>query len=46
MKIVGVKNNNKGEIDMDDLVAKCEKHADKLAAVMVRIGLYPPACLS
>ena len=36
MKIVPVKNEAKGAIDMVDLKAQCEKHADKLAAIMVR----------
>ena len=31
-----VKNEAKGAIDMVDLKAQCEKHADKLAAIMVR----------
>ena len=35
MKVVVVKNKDNGEIDMDDLLKKADKHADHLAALMV-----------
>lgn len=35
MKVVVVKTDDHGNIDVEDLRAKAEKHADKLAAVMV-----------
>lgn len=35
MKVVVVKTTEQGEIDMVDLSAKCEKHADKLSAIMI-----------
>ena len=35
MKVVVVKCDNDGNIDLDDLKAKCEKHSDNLAAIMV-----------
>merc|ERR1711871_922882 len=35
MKVVVVKNKDNGEIDMDDLLKKADKHADRLAALMV-----------
>eukprot|EP00510_Aplanochytrium_minuta_P003849 CAMPEP_0184013538 /NCGR_PEP_ID=MMETSP0954-20121128/5079_1 /TAXON_ID=627963 /ORGANISM="Aplanochytrium sp, Strain PBS07" /LENGTH=975 /DNA_ID=CAMNT_0026293759 /DNA_START=148 /DNA_END=3072 /DNA_ORIENTATION=- len=35
MKVVGVKNNAAGEVDIDDLRAKAEKHKDNLSAVMI-----------
>jgi len=35
MKVVVVKTNAQGEIDLDDLQAKLEKHSDKLAAIMI-----------
>jgi glycine dehydrogenase len=37
MKIVPVKNEAKGAIDMVDLKAQCEKHKDQLAAIMVGV---------
>lgn len=35
MKVVVVKANEKGNIDVDDLKAKAEKHSENLAALMV-----------
>ena len=35
MKVVAVKTDDNGNIDVDDLRAKAEKHADNLAALMV-----------
>ncbi|GAA1729810.1 aminomethyl-transferring glycine dehydrogenase [Aeromicrobium alkaliterrae] len=35
MKVVVVSSTDDGEVDLDDLRAKCEKHADELAAIMV-----------
>eukprot|EP00041_Stephanoeca_diplocostata_P016008 m.311491 g.311491 ORF g.311491 m.311491 type:complete len:1006 (-) comp20223_c0_seq1:227-3244(-) len=35
MKVVEVNVKENGVIDNDDLVAKCEKHSDKLAAIMI-----------
>ena len=35
MKVVAVKCDSEGNIDIDDLRAKAEKHADQLAALMV-----------
>ena len=35
MKVVVVKSGHGGEVDLDDLRAQCEKHADDLAAIMV-----------
>jgi len=35
MKVVVVKSGEGGEVDLDDLRAQCEKHADDLAAIMV-----------
>lgn len=35
MKVVVVKSTERGEVDLDDLRAQCEKHADDLAAIMV-----------
>jgi hypothetical protein len=35
MKIVAVEVTSKGNIKYDDLVAKCAKHKDHLAAIMV-----------
>jgi len=35
MKVVVVKNKSNGEINMDDLRKKADKHADRLAALMV-----------
>ncbi len=35
MKVVVVKVDDSGSIDMDDLVAKADQHADRLAAIMV-----------
>jgi glycine dehydrogenase len=35
MKVVVVKSGDGGEVDLDDLRAQCEAHADDLAAIMV-----------
>ena len=35
MKVVVVGSARNGNIDLDDLRAKCEKHSDKLAAIMI-----------
>ena len=35
MKVVAVKCDQRGDIDTDDLRAKCEQHADTLAALMI-----------
>ncbi|MBB3045042.1 aminomethyl-transferring glycine dehydrogenase [Nocardioides soli] len=35
MKVVVVKSGDGGEVDLADLRAQCEKHADDLAAIMV-----------
>ncbi|HEU5036176.1 MAG TPA: aminomethyl-transferring glycine dehydrogenase [Nocardioides sp.] len=35
MRVVVVKSGAGGEVDLDDLRAQCEKHADDLAAIMV-----------
>ncbi len=35
MRVVVVKATETGEVDLDDLKAKCEEHADHLAAIMV-----------
>ncbi len=35
MKVVGVKCDERGDIDVTDLRAKAEKHADQLAALMI-----------
>jgi glycine dehydrogenase len=35
MKVVVVKSGDGGEVDLDDLRAQCDKHADDLAAIMV-----------
>ncbi|WP_148613274.1 aminomethyl-transferring glycine dehydrogenase [Nocardioides rubriscoriae] len=35
MKVVVVKGTDDGTVDLDDLRAKCAKHADDLAAIMV-----------
>ncbi|MCW2841990.1 MAG: gcvP [Aeromicrobium sp.] len=35
MRVVLVKSTGEGEVDLDDLRAQCEAHADDLAAVMV-----------
>ncbi len=35
MRVVVVKSTERGEVDLDDLRAQCEKHADDLAAIMV-----------
>ncbi|THV09432.1 aminomethyl-transferring glycine dehydrogenase [Nocardioides caeni] len=35
MKVVVVKSNDDGTVDLDDLRAKCEQHAGTLAAIMV-----------
>ncbi len=41
LKVVGVKVNDAGAIDIDDLRAKAEKHKDILAAAMIT---YPSTC--
>jgi glycine dehydrogenase len=35
MRVVIVKSTDRGEVDLDDLRAQCEAHADDLAAIMV-----------
>ncbi|QIX26846.1 aminomethyl-transferring glycine dehydrogenase [Nocardioides sp. JQ2195] len=35
MRVVVVKASDDGSIDLDDLLAQCEKHSDDLAAIMV-----------
>ena len=35
MRVVVVKSNEDGSVDLDDLRARCEEHADTLAAIMV-----------
>ncbi|MCF8308793.1 MAG: aminomethyl-transferring glycine dehydrogenase [Bacteroidales bacterium] len=35
MKVVEVKTNENGDIDINDLKAKAEKHSDNLAAIMI-----------
>jgi glycine dehydrogenase len=35
MKVVVVKASEDGSVDLEDLRAKCEEHADRLAAIMV-----------
>jgi len=35
MKVVVIKTAKTGNIDMDDLIEKCEKHSDNLAAIMI-----------
>jgi len=35
MRVVVVKSTDGGEVDLDDLRAKCDEHADDLAAIMV-----------
>ncbi|MDF1602540.1 aminomethyl-transferring glycine dehydrogenase [Nocardioides sp. YIM 152315] len=35
MRVVVVKSGDHGEVDLDDLRAQCDKHADDLAAIMV-----------
>jgi len=35
LKVVVVKTTEQGDIDMDDLTEKCEKHAENLAAIMI-----------
>jgi len=35
MKVVTVKSDEDGNIDLDDFNAKCDKHADNLAAIMI-----------
>ncbi|WP_082554201.1 aminomethyl-transferring glycine dehydrogenase [Aeromicrobium sp. Root495] len=35
MRVVVVKATDRGEVDLDDLRAKCEQHSDDLAAIMV-----------
>ncbi len=35
MRVVIVKSTLQGEVDLDDLKAQCDKHADDLAAIMV-----------
>tara|TARA_R110002072_G_scaffold65908_1_gene162908 strand:- start:33234 stop:36155 length:2922 start_codon:yes stop_codon:yes gene_type:complete len=41
LKVVGVKVNEAGAIDIDDLRAKAEKHTNELAAAMIT---YPSTC--
>jgi hypothetical protein len=38
LKVVPVKTHADGNLDLEDLKAKAEKHQDKLAAFMVRIS--------
>jgi glycine dehydrogenase len=38
LKVVPVKTHTDGNLDLDDLRAKAEKHKDKLAAFMVCIA--------
>ncbi len=35
MRVVAIKCNDRGDIDMDDLRAKVEKHAEKLSCLMI-----------
>jgi glycine dehydrogenase len=35
MRVIVVKASDRGEVDLDDLKAKCVEHADDLAAIMV-----------
>ncbi len=46
MQVVVVKCDALGNVDLDDLRAKCERHADKLAAVMITYpstyGVFEP----
>ena len=35
MRVVVVKASDDGSVDLDDLRAQCEKHADRIAAIMV-----------
>ncbi|KAL4965309.1 glycine decarboxylase subunit P [Aspergillus stella-maris] len=47
MKVVTIKCDTKtGNLDLDDLKAKCEKHQDELAAIMITypstFGVYEP----
>ncbi|WP_395695454.1 aminomethyl-transferring glycine dehydrogenase [Nocardioides sp.] len=35
MRVVVVKSGRGGEVDLDDLRARCDEHADRLAAIMV-----------
>lgn len=35
MKVIGVKNEDNGDVCFDDVMAKIEKHSDKLAAMMI-----------
>src|SRR5699024_12023338 len=35
MRVVLVKSSSSGEVDLDDLRAKCAEHTDDLAAIMV-----------
>jgi glycine dehydrogenase len=37
MKVVPVKNLANGNLDLEDLKAKAEKHKERLAAFMVRL---------
>ena len=41
MRVVVVKAATDGRVDMDDLRAQCEQHADDLAAIMVDLPLDP-----
>lgn len=46
LKVVSVKCNNKGELDLNDLRAKAEKHKDNLACIMITypstFGVFEP----
>jgi glycine dehydrogenase len=35
LKVVVVKTNEQGEVDIDDLTSKCEKHAENVSAIMI-----------
>jgi glycine dehydrogenase len=47
MRVVAVKCDELGDIDLDDLKAKCVQHADRLAALMITYpsthGVFEPA---
>jgi glycine dehydrogenase len=40
LKVVAVKVNSDGTLDLHDLKAKAEKHKDNLAAFMVRLPFH------
>jgi len=42
MKVVAIACDAKGNVDLDDLKLKAEKHSNELAALMVT---YPPRCI-